>query len=268
VFTTSFGFMNPTVRVAQQFPDVKFEHCTGYKTAPNLAVYNARFYEGRTVIGTIAGRMSKTGTAGYIVSFPIPEVVMGINAFFLAARRINPDFQVKIVWVNSWYDPGKEADAAKTLIDQGADIIAQHTDSPAALQVAEERGVYAFGQSSDMRKFAPNAQLTAIVDDWGPYYIERVKAVQAGTWETHNIWWGLKEGMVQIAPYGPAVPADVAAEADQVKNAIIAGERFPFEGPVYNQAGELVVPEGEHMADEDILRMDYYVQGIEGSLPT
>ena len=268
VFTTSFGFMNPTVRVAQQFPDVKFEHCTGYKTADNLAVYNARFYEGRTVIGTIAGRMSQTGTAGYIVSFPIPEVIMGINAFFLAARRINPDFQVKIVWVNSWYDPGKEADAAKTLIDQGADIIAQHTDSPAALQVAEERGVYAFGQSSDMSKFAPNAQLTAIVDDWGPYYIERVKAVRDGTWETHNIWWGLKKGMIQIAPYGPAVPADVAAEADQVKNAIISGERFPFEGPVYNQAGELVVPEGEHMADEDILRMDYYVQGIEGSLPT
>ena len=252
----------------RQFPQVKFEHCTGYKTAENLAVYNARFYEGRTVIGNIAGHMSKTGTIGYIVSFPIPEVVMGINAFFLAARKINPDFQVKIVWVNSWYDPGKEADAAKTLIDQGADIIAQHTDSPAALQVAEERGVYAFGQSSDMRKFAPEAQLTAIVDDWGPYYIERVKAVQAGTWETHNIWWGLKEGMVQIAPYGPAVTPDVAAEADQVKNAIIAGERFPFEGPIYNQAGELVVPEGEHMADEDILRMDYYVQGIEGSLPT
>jgi simple sugar transport system substrate-binding protein len=212
--------------------------------------------------------MSKTGTAGYIVSFPIPEVVMGINAFFLAARKINPDFQVKIVWVNSWYDPGKEADAAKTLIDQGADIIAQHTDSPAALQVAEERGVWAFGQSSDMRKFAPKAQLTAIVDDWGPYYIERVKAVQDGTWKTHNIWWGLKEGMVQIAPYGPAVPPDVAAEADQVKNAIIAGERFPFEGPIYNQAGELVLAAGEHMADEDILRMDYYVQGIEGSLPT
>ncbi|MGH2395178.1 MAG: BMP family ABC transporter substrate-binding protein, partial [Candidatus Limnocylindria bacterium] len=268
VFTTSFGFMNPTARVAQQFPDVKFEHCTGYKTAGNLAVYNARFYEGRTVIGTIAGRMSEAGTAGYIVSFPIPEVVMGINAFFLAARKLNPDFQVKIVWVNSWYDPGKEADAAKTLIDQGADIIVQHTDSPAALQVAEERGVHAFGQASDMSKFAPNAQLTAIVDNWGPYYIERGEAIRDATWETHNIWAGLKEGMVEIAPYGPAVPADVAAEADQIKNAIIAGELHPFEGPVHNQAGELVVPEGEHMADEDILRMNFYVQGIEGSLPT
>jgi basic membrane protein A len=268
VFTTSFGFMNPTARVAQQFPDVKFEHCTGYKTADNLAVYNARFYEGRTVIGTIAGRMSQAGTAGYIVSFPIPEVVMGINAFFLAARKVNLDFQVKIVWVNSWYDPGKEADAAKTLIDQGADIIVQHTDSPAALQVAQERGVYAFGQASDMSKFAPEAQLTAIVDNWGPYYIERGRAIADGTWSSHNIWLGLKEGMVEIAPYGPAVPDDVAAEADQIKNAIIAGELHPFAGPIHNQAGELVVAEGQNLSDEEILRMNYYVQGIEGSLPT
>jgi basic membrane protein A and related proteins len=268
VFTTSFGFMNPTVRVAQQFPDVKFEHCTGYKTAANLAVYNARFYEGRTVIGNIAGHMSRSGTIGYIVSFPIPEVVMGINAFFLAAQKVNPDLQLKIVWVNSWYDPGKEADAAKTLVDQGADIIVQHTDSPAALQVAEERGVYAFGQASDMRKFAPNAQLTAIVDNWSPYYLERIKAVLNGTWETHNIWWGLKEGMVEIAPYGPAVPAEVAQEADAIKNAIIAGELHPFAGPIQNQAGEQVVAEGQHLSDEEILRMDYYVQGIDGSLPT
>jgi simple sugar transport system substrate-binding protein len=170
--------------------------------------------------------------------------------------------------VNSWYDPGKEADAGKTLIDQGADIIVQHTDSPAALQVAEERGVHAFGQASDMSKFAPNAQLTAIVDNWSPYYIERAKAIQAGSWQSHNIWLGLKEGMVQIAPYGPAVPAEVAQEADQIKNAIIAGELHPFTGPIHNQAGELVLAEGETMADEDILRMDYYVQGIEGALPT
>jgi len=268
VFTTSFGFMNPTVRVARQFPDVKFEHCTGYKTADNVAVYNARFYEGRTVIGTIAGHMSETGTIGYIASFPIPEVVMGINAFFLAARKINPDLGIRIVWVNTWYDPGKEADAAKTLIDQGADIIVQHTDSPAALQVAEERGVWAFGQASDMRRFAPDAQLTAIVDNWDPYYIERVQAVIDGTWETHNIWRGLKEGMVEIAPYGPAVPDEVAAEADRVEEAIIAGELHPFAGPIHNQDGELVVAEGEHLSDEEILRMDYYVQGIPGKLPS
>jgi len=268
VFATSFGFMNAAVRVAQQFPEIKFEHCTGYKTAGNLAVYNARIYEARAVEGHIAGRMSQSGTVGYIASFPIPEVVVGINAVFLAARAVNPDFQVKIVWLNSWYDPGKEADAAKTLIDQGADIIIQETDSPAAVQVAEERGVHAFGHASDMRKFAPNAQLTAIVYNWGPYYIERGRAVLDGTWETHNVWWGLNEGMVEIAPYGPAVPPEVAAEADRIESAIIAGELHPFTGPIRNQAGELVLPEGETMTDEDILHMDYYVQGIEGSLPT
>ncbi len=268
IFTTSFGFMNPTERVARQFPDIKFEHCTGYKTAENMAVYNARFYEGRTVIGNIAGHLSQTGTIGYIASFPIPEVVMGINAFFLAGRKINPDLDIRIVWVNTWYDPGREADAARTLIDQGADILVQHTDSPAALQVAEERGVYAFGQASDMRSFAPNAQLTAIIDDWNDYYIERVQAAIDGTWESHNIWWGLKEGMVDIAPYGPAVPEEVAKEADEIKEAIIAGELHPFEGPIHNQAGEQVVGEGEHLSDEEILRMDYYVQGIQGRLPT
>jgi basic membrane protein A and related proteins len=268
IFTTSFGFMNATERVARQFPAVRFEHCTGYKTLDNMAAYNARFHEGRTVIGTIAGHMSETGVIGYIASFPIPEVVMGINAFFLAAREINPDLDLRIVWVNTWYDPGREADAARTLIDQGADIIVQHTDSPAALQVAEERGVYAFGQASDMRQFAPNAQLTAIIDDWSPYYIERVQAVIDGTWESHSVWPGLKEGLVDIAPYGPAVPPEVAEEADAVKEAIIAGERHPFEGPIRNQAGEEVVAEGETMSDEELLRMDYYVEGIAGRLPS
>ena len=263
IFATSFGFMNATVRVAKQFPKVKFEHATGYQTLPNLAVYNARFYEGRAVIGTIGGMMTKSGIVGYIASFPIPEVVMGINAFTLAAQKHRPDIRIKVVWVNSWYDPGKEADAAKTLIDQGADIIAQHTDSPAALQVAEDRGVYAFGQSSDMRKFAPKAQLTAIVDDWGPYYIERVKAVMDGTWKTHSVWYGLKEGMVEIAPYGPAVTPEVAQAADKVKEGIIAGTLHPFEGPVYDQGGALKVPEGQHLSDDVLLKMDWYVKGVQ-----
>jgi basic membrane protein A len=263
IFATSFGFMNSAVRVAKQFPKVKFEHATGYQTAPNLAVYNARFYEGRAVIGTIGGMMTKSGIVGYIASFPIPEVVMGINAFTLAAQKHRPDIQIKVVWVNSWYDPGKEADAAKALIDQGADIIAQHTDSPAALQVAQDRGVHAFGQSSDMRKFAPKAQLSAIVDDWGPYYIGEVKAVMDGTWKTHNVWLGLKEGMVVIAPYGPDVPPDVAQAADQVKEGIIAGTLHPFDGPVTNQAGEVVIAEGEHASDEQLLKMDWYVKGVQ-----
>jgi basic membrane protein A len=263
IFATSFGFMNATVRVAKQFPKGKFEHATGYQTLPNLAVYNARFYEGRAVIGTIGGMMTKSGIVGYIASFQIPEVVMGINAFTLAAQKHRPDIQIKVVWVNSWYDPGKEADAAKTLIDQGADIIAQHTDSPAALQVAEDRGVYAFGQSSDMRKFAPKAQLTAIVDDWGPYYIERVKAVMDGTWKTQNVWYGLKEGMVEIAPYGPAVTPEVAQAADKVKEGIIAGTLHPFEGPVYDQSRALRVPEGQHLSDDVLLKMDWYVKGVQ-----
>jgi len=263
VFATSFGFMNSVIRVAKQSPKVKFEHATGYKTAPNVAVYNARFHEGRTVIGTIAGMLSKSGIVGYIASFPIPEVVMGINAFTLAMRKKRPDAQIKVVWVNSWYDPGKEADAAKALIDQGADIIAQHTDSPAALQVAEERGVSGFGQSSDMRKFAPNAQLTAIVDDWGPYYIERVRAVLDGTWKSHTVWYGLKEGMVQIAPYGPRVPEEVRAEAEAVKQGIIDGTLHPFAGPIRDQAGKLRVPEGQSLSDEELLKMDWYVEGVQ-----
>ena len=263
IFATSFGFMNSCVRVAKQFPKVMFEHATGYQTARNLAVYNARFYEGRAVIGTIGGMMTKSGIVGYIASFPIPEVVMGINSFTLAAQKHRPDIQIKVVWVNSWYDPGKEADAAKALIDQGADIISQHTDSPAALQVAQDRGVHAFGQSSDMAKFAPKAQLSAIVDDWGPYYIGEVKAVMDGTWKTHNVWLGLKEGMVVIAPYGPDVPPDVAKAADAVKAGIIAGTQHPFDGPVSNQAGEVVIPKGEHASDEQLQKMDWYVKGVQ-----
>lgn len=267
IFTTSFGFMNPTAKVASQFPDVKFEHATGYKQADNLATYSARFYEGRAVIGTIAGHMTKSGIIGYIASFPIPEVVRGINAFTIAMRKVNPDAEVKVVWVNSWYDPGKEGDAAKALIDQGADILAQHTDSPAPLQVAEQRGVYAFGQASDMKAFAPKAQLTAIVDDWDPYYIERTRAVMEGTWKSHDVWYGLKEGMVQMAPYGDAVPQEVRDAADAVKNAIIDGSLHPFQGPIRNQAGEVVVAEGEAVSDKDLLGMNWYVEGVQGELP-
>ncbi|MEZ5931484.1 MAG: BMP family ABC transporter substrate-binding protein [Alphaproteobacteria bacterium] len=267
IFTTSFGFMNATVKVAKQFPDVKFEHATGYKRADNLSTYAARFYEGRSVIGTIAGHLTKSNTIGYIGSFPIPEVIRGINAFTIAMRKVNPDAEVKVVWVNSWYDPGKEADAAKTLIDQGADIISQHTDSPAPLQVAEERGVLAFGQASDMAKFAPKAQLTAIVDHWDEYYVERTKAVMDGSWESADVWYGLKQGMVEMAPYGPGVPADVAAAADAVKQGIIDGSIHPFAGPINNQAGEQVVAEGETVSDEDLLKMDWYVEGVQGTIP-
>jgi basic membrane protein A len=266
IFATSFGFMDSVIRVARQFPQVKFEHATGFKRADNVGIYNARFYEGRAVIGTIAGHLSKSGVVGYIASFPIPEVVMGINAFTLAAQKVRPEMRVKVVWVNSWYDPGKEADAAKVLLDQGADVISQHTDSPAPLQVAQERGAHGFGQASDMRQFAPEAQLTAIVDDWNGYYVARAKAVLDGSWRSEDVWWGLKEGMVGIAPYGPAVTPEAAAAADRVKEAIIAGTLHPFTGPIRDQKGNLVVAEGQHATDAEMLQMSWWVPGVEGQL--
>jgi simple sugar transport system substrate-binding protein len=251
IFTTSFGFMNPTARVARQFPNIRFEHATGYTTAPNLAVYNARFYEGRAVIGTIAGHVSKSGVAGYVGSFT------------LAARKVNPNFTTRVVWVNSWYDPGKEADATKALLDQRADIITQHTDSPAPLQQAEARGAFGFGQANDMKAFAPKAQLTAIVDDWNDYYVQRAQAVLDGTWKTHSIWHGMKEGMVKIAPYGPGVTDPARAAAEQIKADIIAGKHHPFTGPIKDNKGVERVPAGKTLTDEELNKMDWYVEGVQ-----
>lgn len=267
IFTTSFGFMNPTLKVAKQFKNVKFEHATGYKRTDNVSTYSARFYEGRAILGTIAGKMTKSNVVGYIGSFPIPEVIRGIDAFTLALRKVNPEATVKVVWVNSWFDPGKESDAAKALIDQGVDIITQHTDSPAPLQVAESRGVYAFGQASDMKAFAPKAQLTSIVDNWNDYYIARVKAAMDGTWKSVDTWDGIKPGMVLMAPYGDAVPADVRKLADEVKQSIVDGSFHPFQGPIKNQKGELVVKAGEVVSDKELAGLSWYVEGVEGSIP-
>ena len=267
IFTTSFGFMNPTIKVAKQFPAVRFEHATGYKRADNVSTYMARFYEGRYVAGTMAGRVSKSNIIGYVASFPIPEVVRGINATTLAARKVNPDIEVKVVWINSWFDPGKERDAAKVLIDQGADVILQHTDSPAPLQMAEARGVWGVGQASDMARFAPKAQLTAIVDNWDGYYIDRAKAVIDGTWASQDVWGGFDSGMVEMAAYNAALPEAVVAEAEALRKAILAGSLHPFHGPIRNQAGETVVAEGATMTDAALLRMDWYVEGVQGKLP-
>ncbi|MEM7528700.1 MAG: BMP family ABC transporter substrate-binding protein [Pseudomonadota bacterium] len=266
IFTTSFGFMDPTIKVAKQFPDVKFEHATGFKRAENVSTYSARFYEGRHVIGLIAGKMSKANKIGYIASFPIPEVVRGINAATLAARSVNPDIETQVVWVNTWYDPGKEADAAKALIAQGADIIMQHTDSPAALQAAEAAGVMAFGQASDMARFAPTAQLTAIIDDWSPYYIERTRAVLEGTWESGDSWKGIDAGEVVMAPY-KNMPEEIAKTAKAAEDAIAAGTLHPFTGPIKTREGELKVPEGETASDEMMLGMNWFVEGVNGDLP-
>src|SRR5688500_172446 len=267
IFATSFGFMDPVNKVAKRFPDVKFEHATGFKQeSDNVALYNARFYEGRYIIGQIAAKMSKTGLAGYIVSFPIPEVIMGINAFMLGAQSVDPDFKIKVVWVNTWFDPGKEADAAKALFDQGADIIVQHTDSTAPLQIAEERSLKGFGQASDMIKFAPNAQLTAIVDDWAPYYTRRVQELLDGTWKPTNVWEGIKEGAVLMAPY-TNMPEDVAKAAEETEQKIASGEFHPFTGPIFKQDGTEALPAGQVMDDGTLLGMNWYVKGITDSLP-
>jgi len=265
IFTTSFGYMDPTMNVAAKFPDVKFEHATGYKRSDNVSTYGARFYEGRYVIGQIAAKMSKSGVAGYIGSFPIPEVVRGINAFLLGAQTVNPDFKLKVVWANSWFDPGREADAAKVLISQGADIITQHTDSTAAVQVAEAQGVYAFGQASDMAAFAPNALLTSIIDNWADYYVDRTQAVLDGSWVSTDTFGGMDANMVQMGPF-VNMPADVKAMAETTTAAITSGELHPFAGPVYKQDGSLAAAEGEVVDLGTLLGMDWYVKGVDDQL--
>src|SRR5262245_38980795 len=267
IFTTSFGFMNPTVKVAARYPNVKFEHATGFKQAANVATYNARFYEGRHVIGLIAGKMTKTNTVGYIGSFPIPEVVMGINAAYLAAKSVNPAVKFKVVWVSSWFDPGKESAAAKTLVDQGVDVLRQQPDSPAPVKYAEEKGIYAFGQASDMVQFGPNAHLTAIVDDWNPYYLRRVKELLDGTWKSGDVWEGLKERAVVMSPWSKKIPPDVVALAEKARDGIIAGTLHPFTGPINKQDGSPWLKDGEKATDKDLNSMNFYVQGMEGALP-
>jgi basic membrane protein A and related proteins len=263
IFATSFGYGDYVIKVAQQFPDVKFEHATGYQRSDNVATYNARFYEGRAVCGTIAGHLSQTGKAGYIGSFPIPEVVMGINAFVLAARKVKPDFTITPVYISTWNDPAKEADAARAMIDQGIDIIAQHTDGPAALQVAEERGIVGgFGQGADMGAFAPNAQLTSIIDNWGPTYVKSAQAVIDGTWASADRWPGLKEGEVQIGAYGPKVTEEVKAAAEAVRTGQIDGSLHIFTGPINDHTGAEKVPAGVTLTDAELLSMDWYVEGV------
>jgi basic membrane protein A and related proteins len=267
IFTTSFGFMNPTVKVAAKYPDIKFEHMTGFKRSDNVATANIRFYEGRYIAGILAAKASKTGTIGYIGSFPIPEVVMGINATLLGAKTVNPNIKMKIIWVSTWFDPGKEADAAKALADQGVDIIMQHTDSPAPVKFAEERKLFAIGQASDMKAFGPNAILTSLVDDWNGYYIGRVKAVVDGSWKSHDVWGGLNTGMLALPAYGPGVSADAKALADAAKAKIMSGELHPFTGPMKKQDGTEFLKAGEKMADKDLAGMNFYVEGIDGVLP-
>jgi basic membrane protein A and related proteins len=268
IFTTSFGYMDPTINVAKKFPNVKFEHATGYKTAPNVSTYSARFYEGRAIQGLIAGRMTKTNTIGYIGSFPIPEVIRGINSAYIHAKKVNPDVEFKIVWVYTWFDPAKEADAAKVLIEQGADVILQHTDSTAPLAAMAEAGnVIGFGQASDMAAYADGPRVSSIIDNWAPYYIDRTRAVMDGTWESVSTWDGISTGMVGIGEITDKVPADVKAEALALKDAIASGEYSPFTGPLNKQDGSVWLKEGETADDGTLAGLNFYVEGIEGDIP-
>lgn len=268
IFTTSFGYMDPTINVAKKFPNVKFEHATGYKRAANVSTYSARFYEGRAVQGHIAGKMTKSNIVGYIGSFPIPEVIRGINSTYIHAKKVNPDVQFKIVWVYTWFDPAKEADAAKVLIEQGADVVLQHTDSTAPQAAAQEAGnVITFGQASDMGEYAPMPRVSSIIDNWAPYYIARTKAVMDGTWESVDTWDGISTGMVEIGEISDAVPADVKAEALAMVEAIGSGAYNPFTGPLKKQDGSDWLGEGETADDGTLAGMNFYVEGIEGDIP-
>jgi len=267
IFTTSFGYMDPTLKVAKRYPNDFFEHATGFKRAKNMSTYAGRWYQARYIQGVIAAKMSKTGILGYIVSFPIPEVVSGINATMLGAQTINPNIKVKIIWVNTWFDPGKEADAAKALADQGADVLMQHTDSPAAMQIAAQRGILAFGQDSDMIKFGPKSQLTAIVDNWAPYYIQRTEDVLNGTWKSTDTWGGLKSKLVVMAPY-TNMPDDVKALAEKTEAGIEDGSINAFKCPITTQDGQTVPCKGgDHLADDQILSMNFYVKGVDDKIP-
>lgn len=267
IFTTSFGYMNPTEKVAKAFPNIVFQHATGFKTGKNMGTYETRLYEGAYLLGVIAGKMTKSNTLGFVASFPIPEVIRNVNAFTLGAQSVNPNIKTKVIWVNSWYDPAKERQAAETMIAQGADVLSQNTDSPATLQAAQEKGVYAFGWDSDMAKFAPKAHLTAATNNWGGYYTETAKAVLAGTWKPTDIHGGIKEGMVKMSPLNPVVPADAAKAYDAKLKVLSDGSFHPFQGPIKDQSGKVRVAAGAVMPMKELLSINYYVQGIEGAIP-
>jgi basic membrane protein A len=266
IFTPSFGYMEPTLKVAQEFPDVKFESITGYKTAPNVAAANARYYEGRYLAGVAAGRMTRSNLAGYVAGFPIPEVLQGINAFTLGMRSVNPRAQVKVVWLNAWFDPTKERDAAMTLFNQAVDVIAFHTGSTAVMAAAQERGKMAVAYHSDMRKVAPDAQIIAVTHEWGAYYTARVKAVQQGQWTTGSVWGGVKEGMVRVGDFGPKVPKVVQAEVLARQKDIASGKLKPFTGPIKDNEGQERVAPRQSMTDAQILSMNFLVEGVLGHI--
>ena len=267
IITTSFGYMNPTLKVAPVFPKTTFVHATGYKTAPNVGQGNARFYEGRYLAGVVAGKSSKSGVAGYVGAFPIPEVLQGMNAFMRGMQSVNPNATMRVVWVNSWYDPGKEREAALALASQGADVLTHHTDSPSIVQVAEEKKINAIGYHSDMSKYGPNAHLVAVTHNWGAYYTKVAEDVMAGKWKSDMVWGGVKEGFISLAGFNKSLPKETVDQVKAIEADMKSGKFNPFMGPVLDQGGKEITPAGKSLTDADLNKMDYYVKGLVGQLP-
>ena len=265
IFTTSYGYMDPTLKVAGEFPDTVFMHCSGYKTAPNMGTYFGRIYQARYLTGMVAGAMTKSNILGYVAAFPIPEVIRGINAFALGAQKMNPKAEVRVVWTKTWYDPATEKEAAKSLLDVGADVIAQHQDSPGPQEAAQEKGVWSIGYNSDMSAFAPKSHLTSAIWNWGVYYKDVVEKVQAGTWKSAQDWWGMDKGIVDIAPFGPMVPKDVQDKVLAAKEELKAGKDTVFAGPISDQKGQARCPAGQTIPDADLLGMTWFVKGVVGA---
>lgn len=264
IFATSFGYMDYMVTLSEEFPEIAFFHCSGYKTTDNMATYFGRMYQPRYLSGMVAGAKTETNRIGYVAAFPIPEVIRGINAFTLGAQSVNPDVVVEVVWTSTWYDPAKEKDAAIALLDKGADVIAQHQDTTGPQQAAEERGAFSIGYNTDMSAMAPKAYMTAPIWNWGPYYTEAVASVIDGSFKSHEYWGGMDEDVIRLAPLTANAPEGIQAEVDAMQAKMIDGSFKVFEGPIYDQTGTIKVEEGQSLSDGDMLSMTWFVQGVEG----
>ncbi|WP_273484546.1 BMP family ABC transporter substrate-binding protein [Desulforamulus ruminis] len=267
IFATSFGYMDPVIKVAQKYPDVTFLHCSGYKTADNVGTYFGRMYQARYLSGVVAGKATQSNTIGYVAAFPIPEVIRGINAFTLGVQSVNPNAKVKVVWTNTWYDPAAEKEAGKSLLQAGADVIAQHQDTAGPQQAAEEAGKFGIGYNSDMSKMAPKAVMTSAVWNWGPYYVNTIKAIQAGTWKSEQYWGPMSDNVVDLAPFGAMVSEESKQLVEAKKQEIISGKWDVFTGPIKDQSGQVKVAEGQKMSDAEMLSFDWFVQGVDGTIP-
>lgn len=268
IFACSFGYMKSTVQVAFEAPNTKFEHCGGYIRAANLSTYSARWYEGRVLEGFVAGAMTKKNRIGYLASFPIPQVLRGINAAYLAAKSVNPEVEFDVVWLNSWYSPEKEEEASRMLIGRGADVLLAHTNTTKPTEVAEELGAYVFGKASDMSKFGPNATLSATINNWGPYYVRRVGEFLDNKWTTTETWGGLSDEMIAIAKLSDIIPNRVHLQATDIVERIRASKLSPFEGPIRKQDGKGWLAPGETASDYDLLTMNFFVEGINSVIPS